>query len=345
MSTKKKNELRPMGRLELQILYANCAKSGWVHGEFSETIYQGYLTRFAYFYHYLLSLKNEKSDDVLIPNANTSVFFIRDKDNLVHTVYLDGLNKSKKAGIKTNDGNQKQTKFKFFFAEAPNTLNTYVYNPSAEIKEYVKGPLSIASKSEYKKENIENHLNLWREHKVILLDFFPFPIIMDTEVRGKVQEDGYTFRKHLDEYFFDFFHSVKSYLSINVKQCVYLITPAITGIHAFLELSENRWQNHIKIMDQSDFDGTITKKEEGKKFNEDSFNNILDGFINVRNKQIDYLEEIIGNKNSVQKFSTFLEGFILYENQKCSACRRKLQEKICKHLYLKGQYPGQTIYN
>lgn len=39
-----------MSRLEFQILYGKCASSGWVYGEFNETLYQQYLQRYGFFF-------------------------------------------------------------------------------------------------------------------------------------------------------------------------------------------------------------------------------------------------------------------------------------------------------
>ena len=86
--------LRPMSRLEFQILYSKCGSSGWVYGEFNETLYQQYLQRYGFFLCHILYLKNGKlpDEDGLITQLKkeSDIFFIVDKDNLIHTISLGG---------------------------------------------------------------------------------------------------------------------------------------------------------------------------------------------------------------------------------------------------------------
>ena len=98
--------LRPMSRLEFQILYGKCASSGWVNGEFNETLYQQYIQRYGFFLHHLIILKykNFKDNDTLIKlNTNCDIFILVDKDKLIHTISLPGA-----SAINNNNKNIKE---------------------------------------------------------------------------------------------------------------------------------------------------------------------------------------------------------------------------------------------
>jgi hypothetical protein len=272
--------LRPMSRLEFQILYGKCASSGWVNGEFNETLYQQYIQRYGFFLHHLIILKykNFKDNDTLIKlNTNCDIFILVDKDKLIHTISLPGASA-------INNNNKNITSINWFFAESVNTLETYVYNPKHEDTPYYNGPNQI----------IKAKSSNWIENGIILLDFFPFPIIMSTDIRKDVVENGYTFRKHLSEYFKPLFNKVKQLLikQKNTSQEVYLIAPPYTSVHAIFELEDHEWKKLITLKNGSNyksdknimpfgFDKEITPIQILKSFQEirkNEFNNYLENF-------------------------------------------------------------------
>ena len=71
--------LKPMSRIEFQILYRKCTSSGWVYGEFNETLYQQYLQRYGFFLCHIIFLKTGKISEVdgLITylKENSDIFF------------------------------------------------------------------------------------------------------------------------------------------------------------------------------------------------------------------------------------------------------------------------------
>ena len=102
---------------------------------------------------------------------NSDIFFLVDKDNLIHTISLGGTFEFYEEELYPS------SEINWFFAEAPNTLETYVYNTKENKKTspYYTGPNQI----------INDKLD-WLQNKIVVLDFFPFPIIMSTDIRKDV---------------------------------------------------------------------------------------------------------------------------------------------------------------
>ena len=281
-------DLRPMSRLKFQILYGKCASSGWVYGEFNETLYQQYLQRYGFFLCHLLFLKNKKIDeDGLLTKLSekSDIYFLIDTSRLIHTISLPGTTQFYDPSINIDSKN-----IKWFFAESPNTLETYVYNPNGDSTPYYTGPLKIletetatgVGKKTVQKQN-------WINQNIILLDFFPFPIIMSTDIRKDVRKKGYTFRKHLSEYFKPLFINVKEVLENDKKKTlteVYLISPPYTSIHAIFELEDFEWINFIKLKNESNH--KINKTAPRFGFDEEKTpEKIFDGFIEIRKNEFD----------------------------------------------------------
>lgn len=274
----KKEALRPMSRLEFQILYSKCGSSGWVYGEFNETLYQQYLQRYGFFLCHLLYIKDKQKDaDGLLTklNADSDIYFLIDKSRLIHTISLPGTTQFYQNG--TSDKNE-YNNIEWFFAESPNTLETYVYNTNEnkKLSPYYIGPMQIIG-----------HTEDWLEKKIILLDFFPFPIIMSTDIRKDVVEEGYTFRKHLSEYFKPLFENVKKILEPDTEKTqtkVYLISPPYTSIHAIFELTDFEWAELVTLNDGSNYKGQSVTESCG--FDEEKTpKKILNGFIEIRKKE------------------------------------------------------------
>ena len=146
---KKIEALRPMSRLEFQILYGKCASSGWVYGESNETLYQQYIQRYGFFLSHLTLLKKDREifEDVLLTQLpDKDIFFLVDKSGLIHTISLPGTKAAKEANESKNE-ELNAANINWFFAESPNTLETYVYNPYRDSTPYYTGPLKILEKS------------------------------------------------------------------------------------------------------------------------------------------------------------------------------------------------------
>lgn len=272
--------LKPMSRLDFQILYGKCASSGWVHSEFNETLYQQYLQRYGFFLCHILFLKTGKISEVdgLITylKENSDIFFLVDKDNLIHTISLRG----------TFEFYHAERNFKplsvinWFFAESPNTIETYVYNTNENKKSspYFTGPKKII-----------NDKKDWLENMIVLLDFFPFPIIMSTDIRKDVVKEGYTFRVHLSEYFKPLFKNVKKILEPDkekTKTKVHLISPPYTSIHAIFELTDFEWAELVKLNDTSTYKQSSVKGSCGFDA-EKTPEKIFDGFIKIRKNEFE----------------------------------------------------------
>ncbi len=283
---KKIEALRPMSRLEFQILYGKCASSGWVYGEFNETLYQQYLQRYGFFLCHLFYLKYKKTEaDGLLTKLRkeSDIYFLIDTSRLIHTISLPGTTQFYDSSINSDLKN-----IKWFFAESPNTLETYVYNPNRDSTPYYTGPLKILepkTATGVGKKTVQPQN--WINQKIILLDFFPFPIIMSTDIRKDVVKEGYTFRLHLSEYFKPLFQNVKEVLENDKKKTpteVYLISPPYTSIHAIFELTDFEWAELVTLKAGSTYKQSITVKPFG--FDEEKTpEKIFDGFIKIRKNE------------------------------------------------------------
>lgn len=178
-------KLKPMSRLKFQILYSNCAQAGWVDGEFSESLYQKYLLRYAYFLDYLQKLKsvlgNKKVENDLgffVEVVNSDIVYLIDDSGLIHPVYL------------TN---------------------------RIKIKSNYKQVVTID------KSNKRDLLIKFCQNSGLLVDLFPFPIKRDTKMRKSIVSEGYTFREHLIKYFEPFLEGVRVYLGKKSKGVIYFL--------------------------------------------------------------------------------------------------------------------------
>jgi len=410
-------DLRPMSRLKFQILYGKCASSGWVYGEFNETLYQQYLQRYGFFLCHLLFLKNKKIDeDGLLTKLSekSDIYFLIDTSRLIHTISLPGTTQFYDPSINIDSKN-----IKWFFAESPNTLVTYVYNPNGDSTPYYNGPLTILKKSALtaataltaaataataateltaaataataatalataataaelaaekataaaekataaaEKATVAAELRTaaataatelnvalekatvaakdlgteltaatksaeelktalaateledvkvlaatalaaliaaalvdhtttqkknWINQNIILLDFFPFPIIMSTDIRKDVAKEGYTFRMHLSEYFKPLVENVKKLFDSPTAPAslnVYLIAPTYTSVHAILELTDFEWAELVTLKASSTYKQFIEELPFGfdtKKTPE----KIYDGHLKIRENE------------------------------------------------------------
>ena len=472
--------LRPMSRLEFQILYSKCGSSGWVYGEFNETLYQQYIQRYGFFLCHLLFLKYGEADaNGLLTKLNDSdIYFLIDKSRLIHTISLPGTNA-------TNDKNKANaTNINWFFAESPNTLETYVFNPKNKETPYYTGPLTILKKSsltaateltaaaraaialnvapekakaaeeaatelmaaaakaaelaaataaaaekelaaataaEKAKETAATELRAaadtelaaaaattiaakeaetaaatelgiklsyatnsaeelktalaateledvkalaastalavtalaaliaaalvdhtttqkpnWINQNIILLDFFPFPIIMSTDIRKDVAMEGYTFRMHLSEYFKPLVENVKKIFDapapVAAPANVYLISPPYTSVHAIFELTDFEWAELVTLNASSTYKQSIEQPSFGfdtKKTPE----KIYDSHLEIREKEFDKFKK----KFKLETSSSFLNNNIPSAKDKYPEFCAYLKKRI----YLNdGNRPG-----
>ena len=302
--------LRPMSRLEFQILYSKCGSSGWVYGEFNETLYQQYLQRYGFFLCHILYLKNGKlpDEDGLITQLKkeSDIFFIVDKDNLIHTISLGGTFEFYEEELYPS------SEINWFFAEAPNTLETYVYNTKENKKTspYYTGPNQI----------INDKLD-WLQNKIVVLDFFPFPIIMSTDIRKDVVEEGYTFRMHLSEYFKPLFENVKKLFDATTPAIVHLIAPPYTSVHAIYELEDYEWMALVRLNDESHF--KIDYIDEPYGFDKDKTpEKILTSFSKIRKKEFDDFKEKFNMSEDYKKGKW--ENIIVNYKDMCQEVKKRI---------------------
>jgi len=263
--------LRPMSRSEFELLYRNCLASGWVQANFNlENLYNQYLQRHGYFLYYIIVLKYQMfiENNTLI-NVNEDNFNLIDNGGFRHLINLPNLNLLQK-NLPFNNT------IHLFLAEAPNTFETYVYNPIRTATQYYNWPLTFLRG------------NNWLDSNILLLDFFPFPIIGTTTVRKRIVQNGYTFRMHLSQYFKPYLEAVLNFLEIDRPQPVYLIAPPYTSIHAILELEDDGWNNLIIL----NHDSNYKNNNEVNPFGFDKGQTpilMYNAFINVREQQAPYL--------------------------------------------------------
>ena len=228
--------LRPMSRSEFEELYRNCLESGWVIPIANlGNLYGEYLQRHGYFLYYIIVLKNQMfAENNTLINENGDNFSLIDNDGISHIINLPNLNRVVK-------NLQFNSTIHLFLAEAPNTFQTYVYNPIRITTQYYNWPLSFLRG------------NNWLDSNILLLDFFPFSIIGTTIVRQNIVQEGYTFRIHLSQYFRPYLEAVLNFLEIDRPQPAYLIAPPYTSLHAILELEDDGWNNLITLNHDSNY--------------------------------------------------------------------------------------------
>jgi hypothetical protein len=451
---KKIEALRPMSRLEFQILYGKCASSGWVYGESNETLYQQYIQRYGFFLSHLTLLKKDREifEDVLLTQLpDKDIFFLVDKSGLIHTISLPGT-KAAKAANESKNEEVNAANINWFFAESPNTLETYVYNPDKNAETaYYTGPLTIlktaaltaalpevlsaskltlkelklsviaAKKAAKKVTQIVNNTKAavaktelavalnnveeltlaltvaaatleeatglateaevaavaksaaaaaatvevaletelitetaatvlaalkdavllvqtttqkknWIDQNIILLDFFPFPIIMSTDVRKDVFKEGYTFRAHLSEYFKPLVENVKKLFAEPASVNVYLIAPTYTSVHAILELTDFDWAELVTLKASSTYKQSIEKRPFGFDTKKTP-KKIYDGHLEIRGNEFDEFKK---------KFK--LETSVYYLNDEIPSVNTDYPDfcaYLKKRIYLNdGNFPG-----
>jgi hypothetical protein len=269
--------LRPMSRSEFEILYNRCAKSGWVKSNINlEILYNHYLQRHGYFLYYIIVLKYQMfiENNTLI-NVNEDNFNLIDNGGFPHPINLPNLNLLQK-NLPFNNT------IHLFLAEAPNTFETYVYNPIRTATQYYNWPLTFLRG------------NNWLDSNILLLDFFPFPIKGTTTIRKRIVQKGYTFRMHLSQYFKPYLEAVLNFLEIDRPQPACLIAPPYTSIHAILELEDDGWNNLIILNHESNFKDNI----DVTPFGFDAWQTpilMYNAFINLREQQSPYLGTYIND--------------------------------------------------
>jgi hypothetical protein len=167
-------------------------------------------------------------------NVNADNFNLIDNGGFRHLINLSNLNLLQK-NLPFNNT------IHLFLAEAPNTFETYVYNPILTKTQYYNWPL------------VSSGGDNWIDSNILLLDFFPFPINGTTTIRKRIVQAGYTFRSHLSQYFRPYLEAVLNFLEIDRPQPAYLIAPPYTSIHAILELEDDGWNNLIILNHDSNY--------------------------------------------------------------------------------------------
>jgi hypothetical protein len=263
--------LRPMSRSEFELLYRKCLESGWVQANFNlENLYNQYLQRHGYFLYYIIVLKYQMfiENNTLI-NVSEDNYSLIDKGKFPHPINLPNLNRV----VKNLQFNRT---IHLFLAEAPNTFETYVYNPIRTKTQYYNWPL------------VSSGGDNWIDSNILLLDFFPFPINGTTTIRKRIVQARYTFRSHLSQYFRPYLEAVLNFLEIDRPQLAHLIAPPYTSLHAILELEDDGWNNLIILNHESNFKDNIGVTPFG--FDKGQTPILMyNDFIKVREQQAPYL--------------------------------------------------------
>ena len=362
--------LRPMSRLEFQILYGKCASSGWVYGESNETLYQQYIQRYGFFLCHLISLKGngfELAGLLTHSVEGSDIYFLVDESGLIHTISLPGTNVAN-AVTAVNAANDNAVNvanaanINWFFAESPNTPETYVYNPKRATTPYYSGPLQILAAAAIVVQTTTEEPN-WINQNIILLDFFPFPIITSTDIRKDVVEKGYTFRMHLSEYFKPLVKNVKKIFDapalVAAPANVYLISPPYTSVHAIFELTDFEWAKLVTLNASSAYKQSTNKASCG--FDQElTPASMYMSFLTIRDKEYimyneKFLAEVPKTPNPPEsQFDLTKENIkALKEKQKTQETQETLEtneaqenyKKMCaylkKRIYLNnGNVPG-----
>lgn len=281
--------LRPMSRSEFELLYRNCLASRWVKANVNlEILYSQYLQRHGYFLYYIIVLKNQmfRENSTLI-NVNEDNFSLIDDSGVFHSINLPNLNLLQK-NLPFNNT------IHLFLAEAPNTFETYVYNPILTRKQYYNWPLSFLGGDS------------WLDSNILLLDFFPFPIKGTTTIRKRIVQEGYTFRRHLYQYFKPYLEAVLIFLEIDKPQPSCLIAPPYASIHAILELEDDGWNNLIILNHDSNFKDNIDVTPFGFDAKQTPIL-MYNTFISVRGQQMPYLG---ANINDIPAYYKYIKSRI-----------------------------------
>lgn len=249
--------LRPMSRSEFEVLYRNCLESGWVQANFNlENLYNQYLQRHGYFLDYLMKLNPE--------NKQLNEFFIEGENNVINLIDNTNTDHNVELPNRINVQNNDQIlNYTCFLAESPNAdspnegnFNTYIYNPIGIASQYLRYPVRVVRGNLYLRPRATKQqlLQIFSEGKGILIDFFPFPLLRDTDIRRQIIEDGYTFRHHLVDYFTPFFNDILTFLGIE-NMATYMICPPYITAHAYLEITENipNLQNRLILQGDSNY--------------------------------------------------------------------------------------------
>jgi hypothetical protein len=227
------DKLKPMSRLKFQILYNSCAQSGWVDGEFSETMYLKYLLRYAYFLDYLQNLYYVLNDTKLelpffIDEGNQLVFLIDDSD-LLHPVYLKNRIKIQNQEINSEKNTKKER------------LCSLCKSKGLLIDLF---PFPIKRDTDMRKTIVENEYT-FREHLVNY--FVPFITDIRNYLGEKHKQVIYFLAESPNEdnestYLYNPNGKTSSYLTFpeeksspNAEGEAFIICPPYVGTHAYLE--------------------------------------------------------------------------------------------------------------
>ena len=220
-------ELYPLSKVEFETLYDKAWENGWVYGRFFQELYDEYLVNWVYFVDYLDVLKGASKKSrmyarvhdkfVIVIAENQQPILIEAEDHYgSHIKYH-----TKPAAIEILIGEAPP----YWKGNAKNKDKSYFYNPSqTNSSPWLNAPADWKSSGKFKakakdlKDIKIEKLKLLAEHKVVLIDVFPFPIIQDTKIRQAVSGK---FPEHIEEYFIPKLESIREYISVKKENITY----------------------------------------------------------------------------------------------------------------------------
>jgi len=221
-------ELYPLSKKEFETLYDKAWENGWVYGRFFQELYDEYLVNWVYFVDYLDVLKGASKKSRMYARVHDKFVIVIAKNQ--QPILIEAVDYYGKyiIGPKTNKG------IEILIGEAPpywkgnakNKDKSYFYNPSqTNSSPWLNAPAdrkSSSGKFKAKAKDLKDikieKLKLLAEHKVVLIDVFPFPIIQDTKIRQAISGK---FPEHIEEYFIPKLESIIEYIDVKKENIRY----------------------------------------------------------------------------------------------------------------------------
>lgn len=250
-------KLKPMSRLKFQILYSNCAQAGWVDGEFSESLYQKYLLRYAYFLDYLKNLcdvikKQNCQLDFFIEQYNGCIVYLIDDSGLLHPVYLK--NRISKYNQQNNNAENKRNKIIDFCNKKGLLVDLFPF----PIKRDTKMRKSIISEGYTFREHLIKYFEPFLDEiRSYLADNQRQVIYFLAESPNEDNESTYVYNPNGETSSYLTFpaEKVAEFNGSNSNYSTFIICPPYVGAHAYLEFKFglNRFKDKFNFIGGSTY--------------------------------------------------------------------------------------------
>ncbi|MCF8423351.1 MAG: hypothetical protein K9H41_03295 [Bacteroidia bacterium] len=337
------DKLKPMSRLKFQILYNSCSQSGWVDGEFSETMYLKYLLRYAYFLDYLQNLyyvlnRTKLELPFFIDEGNQIVFLIDDSD-LLHPVYLKNRIKIQNQEI-NSEKNTKKGRLCSLCIYKGLLIDLFPF----PIKRVTKIRKTIVEDGYTFREHLVNYFvpfitnirnYLGEKHKKVIYFLAESP--------NEDNESTYLYNPNGKTSPYLTFPEEKS--STNAEGKVFIICPPYVGIHAYLEFEYglNNTKGLFKFQDDSNY--TFQSHEEANDF--------IDNYFDYNARDISKKKDLIGFNEKLKECLEAMNDIAIDDSLKTSIADKVVNlfneinlvkpksKDIQQYLWLNTNIPGQ----